>query len=70
MVHDAKWPTDTAFKDAIGPLNNSKIPPFVMLRTCKADTCVGLYPGQEQKLNIMDKNWMTNGKFGMIQIYI
>jgi hypothetical protein len=29
-----------------------------------------LYPGQEQKLNIMDKNWMTNGKFGMIQIYI
>ncbi|KAJ3332356.1 hypothetical protein HDU91_003118, partial [Kappamyces sp. JEL0680] len=70
MVHDAKWPTTTPFKEAIGPLSHSPMPPFVMLRTCKADTCVGLKEGQEQHLASMDPNWMTNGKFGMIQAHL
>jgi damage-control phosphatase, subfamily III len=69
VVHDANWPCETTFKEAIGPLSDSKIPPFVMLRTCKADTCVGLTPGQDLELYSTDKNWMKNGKFGMIQSY-
>lgn len=41
-----------------------------MLRTCKADTCVGLKPGQGESLNSTDPHWMVNGKFGMIQSYL
>eukprot|EP00842_Homolaphlyctis_polyrhiza_P000597 jgi/Hompol1/1538/HPOL_005619-RA len=69
MVHDAAWPTSTSLTEAIGPLANTNIAPFVLLRTCKSDTVVGLAEGQEQALDKIDKNWMVNGKFGMIQLY-
>ena len=67
VVFDAKWPTTTPFKQAIGPLLHSGIAPFVMLRTCKADVCVGLADDQEHELTQRDPNWMVNGKFGVIQ---
>ncbi|KAH6584257.1 hypothetical protein BASA61_007568 [Batrachochytrium salamandrivorans] len=69
MVHDASWPTTTPFSDAIGPLGKAKIAPFVMLRTCKSDTVVGIEEGQEDILNQTDANWMVNGKFGMVQYH-
>jgi hypothetical protein len=69
MVHDAKWPVETSFRDAIGPLAGSDIASFVMLRTCKADTVAGLRFGQESSLDALDPAWQTNGKWGMIQAY-
>ena len=69
MVHDAKWPTTISFKEAIGPIAESNIPPFAMLRTNKSDVCVGLKEGQEDVLSKLDPAWMTNGKFAVIQSY-
>ncbi|KAI8928288.1 hypothetical protein BC831DRAFT_497492 [Entophlyctis helioformis] len=69
MVHDAAWPTDTPLADAMGPLAATDVAPFVLLRTCKSDTAVGLAPGQGTQLGQIDKDWMVNGKFGMIQFF-
>ncbi|KAI8895352.1 hypothetical protein BC833DRAFT_529539 [Globomyces pollinis-pini] len=69
MVYDGNWPVTTQFADAIGPLAHSKFPPFVMLRTCKSDTCVGLSANQEHELPALDKDWMVNGKFGLVQLH-
>ena len=69
MVHDASWPTTTTLEEAIGPLAKTQIAPFVLLRTCKSDTIVGLVEGQAEKLTEIDANWMVNGKFGVIQYH-
>ncbi len=69
MIFDAQWPKTTPFHKAIGPLFHSEIPPFVMLRTSKSDTIVGLKPGQEENLNARDPQWLVNGRWGMIQFY-
>jgi hypothetical protein len=41
-----------------------------MLRTNKADVCVGLMEGQEEELNKKDRDWMVNGKYAVIQAYL
>lgn len=93
MVSDAIWESTVRFKDAIGPISEDLKPPFVMLRTCKSESVVGLgkalhslqihgylfffdvsssfnqEPGQEQKLQTLDANWRSSGKFGMIQFF-
>nr|KAJ3421999.1 hypothetical protein HK105_001561 [Polyrhizophydium stewartii] len=60
---------DLNYRKAIGPIASSGIAPFVMLRTCKSDTVAGLRPGQAAELDAIDKDWMVNGKFGIIQLH-
>ncbi|KAG0147394.1 hypothetical protein CROQUDRAFT_76605 [Cronartium quercuum f. sp. fusiforme G11] len=64
LTGDAKWPTTTSFEEAIGPLNGCVN--LLSLRTCKADVVVGLKPGQEEQMNIIDSKWRINGKYGLI----
>ena len=40
------------------------------LRTIKADVCVGLTPGKAEELSQKDKDWMTTGKYGLINAWI
>lgn len=70
LVFDGLWPRTTTFKQAIGALGNAKNAGglrVLALRTCKADTCVGLQPGQEE---ILDREtggeWQRNGKYAVI----
>ncbi|CAG8501487.1 9730_t:CDS:2, partial [Cetraspora pellucida] len=67
LVYDCKWESITPFKEAIGPLANSKnSPPLLSLRTGKSDVFVGLDEGVEKSLG-SDKSWMYSGKFAVIQ---
>ncbi|CAG8526584.1 7780_t:CDS:2 [Dentiscutata erythropus] len=67
LVYDCKWETVTPFKEAIGPLANSKNAfPLLSLRTGKSDIFVGLDEGVEERLG-PDKSWMYSGKYAVIQ---
>ncbi|CAG8739995.1 16585_t:CDS:2 [Dentiscutata erythropus] len=67
LVYDCKWETVTPFKEAIGPLANSKNAlPVLSLRTGKSDVFVGLDEGVEERLG-PDKSWMYSGKYAAIQ---
>ncbi|CAG8616475.1 16503_t:CDS:2 [Gigaspora margarita] len=67
LVYDCKWETTTPFKEAIGPLANSKNAlPLLSLRTGKSDLFVGLDEGVEERLG-PDKSWMYSGKYAVIQ---
>ncbi|CAG8460907.1 7014_t:CDS:2 [Dentiscutata heterogama] len=67
LVYDCKWETVTPFKEAIGPLANSKNAlPLLSLRTGKSDVFVGLDEEVEERLG-PDKSWMYSGKYAVIQ---
>ncbi|WFD34558.1 hypothetical protein MCUN1_001399 [Malassezia cuniculi] len=63
LTQDAQWPTTTTFEHALGPLAG-KINIFA-LRTCKAEVCVGLLHGQEQKVDAVDPKWRVNGHWAI-----
>ncbi|KAK4330351.1 putative Damage-control phosphatase [Rhodotorula toruloides] len=64
LVGDAWWPTTTPFDDALGPLRG-KID-ILSLRTCKADTVVGLPEGTEERVEKEDPKWRINGKYAVV----
>ncbi|KAF0561751.1 DUF89-domain-containing protein [Gigaspora margarita] len=67
LVYDCTWETTTPFKEAIGPLANSKNTlPLLSLRTGKSDVFVGLDEGVEERLG-PDRSWMYSGKYAVIQ---
>lgn len=60
---DAHWPFTTPFADVV-----SYFPaPIVFLRTCKAEVIVGLSSTQVHDLMQHDPEWLTNGKWGVMQ---
>ncbi|KAL1920086.1 uncharacterized protein VTP21DRAFT_1232 [Calcarisporiella thermophila] len=64
LTYDCQWPTTTPFEEAIGPLTQG--PPVVVLRTNKADVCVGLPDGKEKEVEEKDKDWRYSGKYAVI----
>ncbi|KAG8698762.1 hypothetical protein FRC09_007042 [Ceratobasidium sp. 395] len=66
LTGDIKWPNDTPWETAIGPVAGRI--PLVSLRTCKADVVVGLGPGVAEKLDAdpKEKGWRAGGKYGLI----
>ncbi|OUM65398.1 hypothetical protein PIROE2DRAFT_51046, partial [Piromyces sp. E2] len=72
-VYDCYWPFTTPFIEACGdfgkpvPSSGKPFPPFVCLRTCKADVITGLKEGVSDKLDQICKEWLVNGKYGIIQ---
>jgi len=64
LVGDINWETTLPFKKSLQKFLPTNI---LSLRTLKADVVVGLAEGQAENLTSMDKNWMTNGKWGIIQ---
>ncbi|GAV30557.1 hypothetical protein PMKS-004071 [Pichia membranifaciens] len=73
LTGDRKWPKTTPFVDAIDQLATSDIH-ILALRTCKADVCVGLPEGLEEKLiafwkqqgNELGELWCSSGKWAVI----
>lgn len=71
LVFDGLWPKTTPFQQALGALGDAKRTNglrILALRTCKADTCVGLTrPDQEEILHReSDGEWTRNGKYAVI----
>lgn len=60
LVSDAWWPTTTPFDEALGPLRGHLN--ILSLRTNKADVCVGLSEGTEERVEKEDAKWRVNGK--------
>lgn len=71
LVFDGLWPRTTTFQHALGTLG---IPAgagkpglrILALRTCKADTCVGLQPGKEEEVDPHGtREWTRTGKYAV-----
>ena len=63
LLGDRHWPFTTPFVDAV-----SYFPaPLLALRTLKSEIIVNLAEGQADALTTQDPNWLTNGKWGVIQ---
>ena len=75
LVFDGLWPRTTTFQHALGPLGETAgegTPGLriLALRTCKADTCVGLAPGREEELDLEGNGeWTRTGKYAVVSYY-
>ena len=66
LVYDCQWEPEIPFIEAIGPVWKGMRGMLCALRTCKADVVVGLESGKAATLTTQDKEWMVNGKYGVI----
>jgi uncharacterized protein with ATP-grasp and redox domains len=72
LVFDGLWPHATTFRHALGPLGRTAESPelglrILALRTCKADTCVGLQPGRAEGIDPDGTGeWTRGGKYAVI----
>ncbi|XP_017278692.1 damage-control phosphatase ARMT1 [Kryptolebias marmoratus] len=66
LTGDRDWDHTVDFSTA---LRGFRPAPLCSLRTLKANVQVGLQPGQGEKLTSLDPNWMTSGKYAIIQLY-
>ena len=69
LTYDGMWPHSTPFHEALGPLAKKHYGVGVrslVLRTAKADVCVGLEPGLEKKL---EEGWTRYGKYAMVSYW-
>jgi hypothetical protein len=63
LLGDRHWPYTTPFADIV-----SYAPaPLVASRTFKSEVVCGLNPKQIEALYSQDQNWLSNGKYGVIQ---
>jgi len=62
LLGDLHWDWTTVFSDAVDFLPF----PVAALRTLKAELAVGLSSEQIRELNIKDKQWLVNGRWGVI----
>ena len=76
LTGDVMWPTTTSFAEAIGPLaKKGHGLRLLQLRTCKADTVVGLKPGDDERLRQTEggggdtgaRKWSWSGKWAVVQ---
>ena len=76
-ILQAMWDATTRFGDAIGPLGRGSGVRVLALRTCKADTVVGLPPGKDERLKAAEcggeesaaRKWAWSGKYAVVQFY-
>lgn len=64
LLGDRLWNYNDTFNDVVG---NYFPCPICALRTLKAELGCGMSIEQTTRASILDKNWMTNGRFGVIQ---
>lgn len=64
LTGDRKWEHTVRFDQA---LRGFQPAPLCSLRTLKADVQVGLQAGHAEKLSTQDPDWMTNGKYAVVQ---
>lgn len=61
---DLSWPPTTPFSEL---LQGFKPAPLVVIRTVKAEIVSDLPAGKAEEMNQIDKAWMENGDYGVIQ---
>lgn len=61
---DAPWPHTTPFTEIVSYLPT----PTLFLRTCKSEVLAGLSDAQAAKMAHMEKDWLVNGRWGVIQL--
>ncbi|XP_077366773.1 damage-control phosphatase ARMT1 [Festucalex cinctus] len=66
LAGDRDWDHTVSFDTALRGFGPA---PLCSLRTLKANIQVGLQPGQGSKLSSQDPDWMTSGKYAIIQFY-
>lgn len=66
LTGDREWDHTVGFDTALRGFGPA---PLCSLRTLKANVQVGLQPGQGEKLSSHDPDWMTTGKYAIIQFY-
>lgn len=66
LTGDREWDHAVSFDTALRGFGPA---PLCSLRTLKANIQVGLQPGQGEKLTSQDPDWMTSGKYAVIQFY-
>ena len=69
LTYDGLWPHSTPFSEALGPLakkHDGQGVRSLVLRTAKADVCVGLKPGQDKNL---EAGWTRNGKYAVVSYW-
>ncbi|KAG7508038.1 hypothetical protein JOB18_001411 [Solea senegalensis] len=66
LTGDRYWDYTVSFDTALRGFGPA---PLCSLRTLKANIQVGLQPGQGEKLTSQDPDWMTNGKYAVIQFH-
>ncbi|XP_076011044.1 damage-control phosphatase ARMT1 [Genypterus blacodes] len=66
LTGDREWDHTVGFGTA---LQGFRPAPLCSLRTLKANIQVGLQPGQGERLSSQEQDWMTSGKYGVIQFY-
>ncbi|CAG7851125.1 Protein-glutamate O-methyltransferase SPCC1393.13 {ECO:0000250/UniProtKB:Q9H993} {ECO:0000250/UniProtKB:Q9H993} [Serendipita indica DSM 11827] len=64
LTGDVKWPVNTTFSEALGPLRGSF--PMLSLRTNKADVAVGIAEKVARELDEKGIAWRTSGKYALI----
>jgi hypothetical protein len=65
LVGDRHWPFDTSLEDVWTYFPTS----LLALRVSKSQVMVGLQRGQAGELDQIDPQWMTNGRWGLVQFY-
>ena len=66
LTGDREWDHTVGFDTALRGFGPA---PLCSLRTLKANIQVGLQPGQAMKLSSQDPDWMTSGKYAVVQFY-
>lgn len=69
LTYDGMWPHSTPFSEALGPLakkHDGQGVRSLVLRTAKADVCVGLKPGQDKNF---EEGWTRYGKYAMVSYW-
>ncbi|KAK2890132.1 hypothetical protein Q8A73_018432 [Channa argus] len=66
LTGDRAWDHTVSFDTALRGFGPA---PLCILRTLKANIQVGLQQGQGEKLSSEDPDWMTRGKYAVIQFY-
>lgn len=64
LTGDLKWDSTVSFSYALRGFHPA---PLCSLRTLKCDLVVGLSPGQAEKAESKDKDWMLSGSYAVIQ---
>jgi hypothetical protein len=65
LVGDRHWPFDAPLED----IWNYSPTSLLALRVSKSQVMVGLQPGQAGEMDQVDPQWMTDGRWGMVQFY-
>jgi hypothetical protein len=64
LLGDLNWEHHTSFDLALQGFHPAAL---VALRTLKADLVAGLRPGVGKNAHLIDPEWMTAGRFGVVQ---